>query len=53
VIAEALKILGYVNRFGRGVIDAQNALAENGSPQATFEFQPNFVLATIQQHPDT
>ncbi len=53
VIAEALKILGYVNRFGRGVIDAQNALAENGSSPATFEFQPNFVLATIQKHPDT
>jgi ATP-dependent DNA helicase RecG len=53
VVAEALKILGYVNRFGRGVIDAQNALAENGSQPATFEFQPNFVLATVQKHPDT
>lgn len=53
VIAEALKILGYVNRFGRGVIDAQNALAENGSTPAVFEFQPNFVLAAIQKHPNT
>ncbi len=51
VIAEALKILGYVNRFGRGVIDAQSALAENGSPPAVFEFQPNFVLAMIRKHP--
>ena len=24
VLAEALKVLGYVNRFGRGVIDAQH-----------------------------
>ena len=47
VIAEALKILGYVNRFGRGVIDAQTALHENGSPPAAFEFQPNFVSAVI------
>jgi ATP-dependent DNA helicase RecG len=53
VIAEALKILGYVNRFGRGVIDAQNALAENGSSPAIFSFQPNFVLATIPKHPET
>lgn len=51
VLAEALKVLGYVNRFGRGVIDAQEALKENGSAQATFEFQPNFVLARIPKHP--
>ncbi len=53
VLAEALKILGYVNRFGRGVIDAQNALSENGSAPASFEFQPNFVSVTLQKHPDT
>lgn len=50
VLAEALKILGYVNRFGRGVIDAQQALSDNGSAAATFEFQPNFLLARIPRH---
>src|SRR5947199_7750467 len=30
VIAEAMKILGYVNRFGRGVVRAQSALHQNG-----------------------
>lgn len=53
VLAEALKILGYVNRFGRGVIDAQNALLENGSNPASFEFQPNFVSVVLQKHPGT
>jgi ATP-dependent DNA helicase RecG len=51
VMAEALKILGYVNRFGRGVLDAQAALQENGSPEARFEFQPTFVSVTIPKYP--
>jgi ATP-dependent DNA helicase RecG len=47
VIAEAMKALGYVNRYGRGVLRAQDALARNGSPPAQFEFDAGFVLATI------
>ena len=48
VIAEAMATLGYVNRFGRGVIRAQHALAQNGNPPATFELaDPANVLATI------
>lgn len=31
VLAEALKVLGYVNRFGYGIQRAKNALAKNGS----------------------
>ena len=34
VIAEALKILGFVNRFGYGIQRAQRLLAENGNPPA-------------------
>lgn len=52
ILAEALKILGYVNRFGRGVIDAQAALKANGSAEARFEFQPSFVAVTIPKHPE-
>jgi ATP-dependent DNA helicase RecG len=52
VMAEALKILGYVNRFGRGVLDAQAALRENGSPEARYEFQPAFVSVTIPKQPE-
>jgi ATP-dependent DNA helicase RecG len=49
VIAEAMNALGYVNRFGRGVIRAQRALQENGSSSAQFRFDPGFVRATIRK----
>jgi ATP-dependent DNA helicase RecG len=48
VIAEAMKTLGYVNRYGRGVLRAQDALTRNGSPPAEFTFDPGFVLSTIR-----
>ena len=51
VIAEALNALGYVNRYGRGVIRAQDALRKNGRPEATFEFDHGYVLATIRRRP--
>jgi ATP-dependent DNA helicase RecG len=47
VVAEALKALGYVNRYGRGVLRAQAALETNGSPAAEFQFDAGFVLATL------
>ena len=37
-IAEAMKILGYVNRFSRGVYRVQKELTENGNGEATFDF---------------
>lgn len=49
IIAEAMKALGYVNRFGRGVIRAQESLLRNGSPAAEFEFTSSFVLAIIRR----
>ena len=47
VLAEAMATLGYVNRFGRGVFRAQDALRRNGNPEAKFHFEPSFVLVTI------
>jgi len=49
VIAEAMKALGYVNRYGRGVLRAQKALEDNDSPPAAFEFDAGYVLATIRR----
>lgn len=49
VLAEALKNLGFVNRFGRGVERAQAAMARNGSPPIAFEFDAHFVLATLRR----
>ncbi len=48
VIAEAMKVLGFVNRFGRGVERAQTALADNGSPPAAFEFGDTFFGVTLR-----
>jgi ATP-dependent DNA helicase RecG len=47
-IAEAMKVLGYVQKFGVGIATAQRALAENGNPPAEFVVQPNFVMATVR-----
>jgi ATP-dependent DNA helicase RecG len=38
-IAEAMKILGYVNRFSRGVYRVQKELEENGNGKALFDFK--------------
>lgn len=49
-IAEALKTLGYVNRFGRGIARAQHALRENGNPLAEFMIsEPAFFLVTLKE----
>jgi hypothetical protein len=48
IVAEALKVLGYVNRFGRGVLDAQQALRENGNAPARYTFESTAV--TVSAH---
>ena len=47
VLAEAMKTLGFVNKFGRGVLRAQEALARNGNPPAQFRFDRNFVSVSL------
>lgn len=47
VIAEAMKSLGFVNRFGYGVQRAQTLLSRNGNPPAEFEFDEHSVLVKI------
>ncbi len=47
VIAEAMKSLGFVNRFGFGVQHAQNLLKKNGNPAAEFEFDEHTMLVKI------
>lgn len=51
VIAEALKYLGFVNRFGFGVQRAQKLLSENGNPPAEFKFDSHSVLVKIFKRP--
>ncbi|MGO9228184.1 MAG: ATP-binding protein [Bryobacteraceae bacterium] len=48
VLAEAMKALGFVNRFGRGVLRAQEALTQNGNGPAEFQFDANYVMALMR-----
>lgn len=53
VIAECMKALGYVNRFGYGIQRAQSALEQNGNPPAEFESDGKFFKVTIRARPST
>ena len=47
-LAEAMKNLGYVQRFGVGIPTARRLLQEAGHPEPEFEINENYVLATIK-----
>jgi ATP-dependent DNA helicase RecG len=51
VLAEAARVLGFVNRYGRGIALAQAELARNGSPEARFEIGTNHFLAVVPVRP--
>ena len=51
VVAEAMKNLGLVNRFGYGILRAQDLLQKNGNPQAQFTLEPHSVLAQVFRRP--
>jgi ATP-dependent DNA helicase RecG len=47
VIAEAMKNLGYVNKYGQGILRAQSSLRDNGNREADFNFGDTFLLVTL------
>ncbi|MCC8188392.1 MAG: putative DNA binding domain-containing protein [Bacteroides sp.] len=47
-IAEAMKVLGYVNRFSRGVYRVQKELKENGNGAATFDFSLRTAFRVVE-----
>jgi ATP-dependent DNA helicase RecG len=47
IIAEAMKSLGFVNKFGYGVIRAKDLLEKNGNPPPAFEFDEHSVLVKV------
>jgi ATP-dependent DNA helicase RecG len=49
VIAEALKSLGYVNRYGYGIQRTQKLLMDNENPPAEFSFEAGSVLVIIRR----
>jgi hypothetical protein len=48
-LAEALRVLGFVQRFGFGIPTAQRELAKNGNPPLSFEVGPNRVVCRIRE----
>ncbi len=49
VLAEAMRVLGFVNRFGVGISTARESLARNGNPPLELSAEPNWVLATVRK----
>ena len=50
-IAEAMKNLGFAERFGFGIPQAKKALKENGNPELKFQIQDSYVLAEVRKKP--
>ncbi len=48
VIAEAMKGLGYAERFGTGVQRARSAMEKNGNPAPEFVFENSYVGVTLR-----
>ena len=47
-LAESMRTLGYVQRFGVGISTARELLKKAGHPEPKFEVNSSYVLATIK-----
>lgn len=47
-LAEAMRVLGYVQRFGVGIASARKALRENGNPPPGLNATSNYVHVTLR-----
>jgi len=50
-LAAAMKTLGYVNRFGRGITLVRVALEKNGNPPAEFQVEDTYWSVTVRRAP--
>ena len=48
-IAEALKNLGFIERFGFGIQKSKKALKENGNPNLILKAETSTILAVIKK----
>ena len=46
-LAEAMRVLGLVQRFGLGIQTAKRLLLENGNPELEFQVKPNWVQCSV------
>ncbi len=51
VLAEAMRVLGLVQRFGYGIPAARTQLAKAGHPPPEFEVNANWVRCTVRARP--
>lgn len=47
-LSEAMKVLGYVQRFGRGIAIAQREMEKNGNPMPEFQVTPDIILCILR-----
>jgi ATP-dependent DNA helicase RecG len=50
-LADAMKVMGFVQRFGIGIQTARAELKRNGNPELEFHVEPTNVLATVRRRP--
>lgn len=50
-IAEAMRALGYVQRFGAGLPIAARSMADNGNPPIEFDPTPSYVSVVVRRKP--
>ena len=50
-LADAMKVMGFVQRFGIGIQTARAELKKNGNPDIEFQVEPTNVLATVRRRP--
>jgi len=50
-VAEALRVLGFVERFGVGLSIANKRLASNGNPPLEYDPQSNYVMVRLRRRP--
>ena len=48
-IAEAMKNMGFMQRFGIGISTARRALQDNGNPPPEFDIQDTVILTTLKK----
>jgi len=48
-LAEAMKVLGYVQRFGVGIQIARQELDKNGNPSPQFQVESTNILVTVRK----
>ena len=51
ILAEAMRVLGLVQRYGVGIPTARRELEANGQPEPEFRIEPNWVYCIVRVQP--